>query len=535
MTSHSDMVENRRLSSEVLQGVWCIFGIIFHPMKTLVSLAFFFAAIRLFGQSLTPPDIVLETFYTGASVPVGIYNCGDHRLFILEQNQADIEIIDTTGQYIGKFIDLSSLASTGGERGLLGLAFHPNYLSNGFFFVNYTNGSGNTVVARYSVSADANVADPASASIVLTINQPYSNHNGGHIAFGPDGYLYIGMGDGGSGGDPEARSQNPLTLLGKMLRINVDALPYSIPDSNPYAGQTDTLPEIWSMGLRNPWKFSFDQLTGDLWIGDVGQNLWEEINFEPASSEGGYNWGWRCYEGNAAYNTNGCGASSNYDFPVKVHAHNEGFCSITGGVVYRGAAYPSLQGVYFYSDFCDGDVFSLVPNGTGGFTGSNLVAAGNGVVAFGEDAGGEVYIAKTSNVIYKIHDSCPFNPTLNTEVPGQLQVDAEMSYWWYRNNELIAGAQDQSYVPTQAGTYYAYVNNGTCTRQTNAVDWIVLGGVGGCTYANAINYEAGAQVDDGSCTFSVNCDCPADLDVDGVVTVQDLLLFLAEYGTLCND
>ncbi len=504
-------------------------------MKTIASILLLVSFSRLIAQSLTPSDIVLETLYTGASVPVGVFNCGDHRLFIVEQNQADIEIIDTTGQYIGKFLDLSSLVATGGERGLLGLAFHPNYVANGFFFVNYTNTSGNTVIARYSVSSDANVADPSSASIVMTINQPYSNHNGGHIAFGPDGFLYIGMGDGGSGGDPEARSQNPQTLLGKMLRINVDALPYSIPDTNPYFGQSDTLPEIWALGVRNPWKFSFDRSTGDMWMGDVGQNLWEEINFEPGSSAGGYNWGWRCYEGNATYNTSGCGGMSNYDFPVKVHAHNEGFCSITGGVVYRGAAYPALDGMYFYSDFCDGDIFSLVPNGSGGFIGSNLVAAGNSVVAFGEDAAGEVYIAKTSNVIYKVHDSCPFYPQLNTAVAGELQSDAGVNYWWYRNDELIPGEQNQSFVPTQAGTYYARVSNGTCTRQTNSLDWIVLGGVGGCTYANATNYTPSAQVDDGSCIFSVNCDCPADLDVDGVITVQDLLLFLAEYGTFCND
>lgn len=504
-------------------------------MKTSCFLFCFMSALPLLAQNLTPADIVLETFYTGANVPVGIYNCGDHRLFLLEQNQADIEIIDTTGQYIGKFLDLSSLASTGGERGLLGLAFHPDYQTNGYFFVNYTNTAGNTVVARYSVSADANIADANSAVTVLTITQPYSNHNGGHIAFGPDGYLYIGMGDGGSGGDPEARSQNPLTLLGKMLRIDVDALPYSIPESNPYFGQSDTLPEIWALGVRNPWKFSFDRNMGDMWMGDVGQNQWEEINFEPAASTGGYNWGWRCYEGNATYNTNGCGAMANYDFPVKVHAHNEGFCSITGGVVYRGAAYPALQGIYLYSDFCDGDIFSLVPNGSGGFEGSNLVAAGGSVVAFGEDASGEVYIAKTSNVIYKVHDSCPFYPELNTSVLGQLQVEGGTDYWWYLNGTVIPNAQSAVFVPTQPGTYYARVSNGVCTRQTNAVDWIVMGGIGGCTYGNAINYEPTAQVDDGSCQFSVNCDCPADLDVDGVVTVSDLLLFLVEYGSLCNE
>ncbi len=505
-------------------------------MKTCIyAFVFLLLSRTLCGQQLTPPDITLQTFYSGANVPVGIYNCGDHRLFIVEQNQSDIEIVDTTGQYIGKFLDLSSLTSTGGERGLLGLAFHPDYQENGFFFVNYTNTAGNTVVARYTVSSNPDLADPLSAQTVLSIVQPYSNHNGGHLAFGPDGYLYIGTGDGGSAGDPEARSQNPQTLLGKMLRIDVDQLPYTIPADNPYSNSTTTLAEIWALGLRNPWKFSFDRGTGDMWIGDVGQNLWEEINREPANSGGGYNWGWRCYEGNATYNTSGCGGQGNYDFPVKVHAHNEGFCSITGGVVYRGQAYPALDGIYFYSDFCDGDIFTLTPDGSGGYVSDNLVAAGNSVVAFGEDVSGEVYVVKTSNVIYKIQDSCPFQPSLSAPGNGSLQAQSGSTYWWYRNDELIAGAQGQTYTPTQAGTYYARVSNGTCTRQTNAVDWIVLSGIGGCTYANATNYDSAAQVDDGSCLFSLNCDCPADLDVNGFIGLSDLLLFLEQYGAFCND
>jgi len=504
-------------------------------MKHFFFLMSVFAYALAYGQTLTPADITLQTFYTGATVPVGIYNCGDHRLFIVEQNQSDIEIVDTTGQYIGKFLDLSSLTSTGGERGLLGLAFHPNYQENGFFFVNYTNTDGNTVVARYSASSNPDVADPLSGQTVLSIVQPYSNHNGGHLAFGPDGYLYVGTGDGGSAGDPEARSQNPQTLLGKMLRINVDQLPYTIPADNPFANSTTTLPEIWALGLRNPWKFSFDRGTGDMWIGDVGQNLWEEINREPANSGGGYNWGWRCYEGNATYNTAGCGGQGNYDFPVKVHAHNEGFCSITGGVVYRGQAYPALDGIYFYSDFCDGDIFTLTPDGSGGYASDNLVAAGNSVVAFGEDSSGEVYVVKTSNVIYKIQDSCPFQPSIVSPGNGSLQAQSGSNYWWYLNGELIAGAQGQTFTPTQAGTYYARVSNGTCTRQTNAVDWIVLGGIGGCTYANATNYNSAAQVDDGSCLFSLNCDCPADLDVNGFIGLSDLLLFLEQYGAFCND
>jgi glucose/arabinose dehydrogenase len=272
--------------------------------KFLLTLCFIFIASLIEAQNPTSLNVNLVPLYSGLNNPVGIYHCNDNRLFVLEQSQGDIEIIDTNGVYIGKFLDLTSLISTGGERGLLGMAFHPDYLSNGYFYVNYTNLAGNTVIARYTVSANPNVANASSAFILLTITQDFSNHNGGHIAFGPDGYLYIGMGDGGSGGDPNNRAQNPLSRLGKMLRIDVDnGTPYGIPASNPYFGQTDTLPEIWAMGMRNPWKFSFDELTGDMWIGDVGQNAQEEIDFEPAGSPGGSNWGWRCYEGLNAYST----------------------------------------------------------------------------------------------------------------------------------------------------------------------------------------------------------------------------------------
>ncbi len=488
-----------------------------------------------FSQALTPPTITLQTFNTTLSVPVGIYNSGDHRLFVLEQNQADIEILDTNGTYIGTFLDLTGLVSTGGERGLLGLAFHPDYLNNGYFFVNYTNTIGSTVIARYQVSANPQVANPASASILLTITQPFTNHNGGHIAFGPDGYLYIGMGDGGSAGDPGGRSQNPLVLLGKMLRIDIDnGLPYTIPASNPYFEQTDTLPEIWALGMRNPWKFSFDRLTGDMWIGDVGQGTQEEIDFEAAGSPGGKNWGWKCYEGNVSYSTAGCQPMSFYDFPVQVHTHAEGYCSITGGVVYRGHSFPALNGLYFFTDYCTGLIMSLYPNGSGGYIETNMFSTGAGVVAFGESSAGEVYVAKNTNTIYKLADSCPFYPDITSNGAGVLQSAAGTNYWWYRNDLIIPGATQATYTPTLAGTYYARVSNGTCTRQTNSISWIIVEGIGGCTYANATNYDSTAEVDDGSCLFSVNCDCPADLNVDGIITVEDLILFMGVFGTSCN-
>jgi len=506
-------------------------------MKPILSTIFtlFVLASQLNAQTLTPPDITLQTFNSSLNVPVGIYNCGDSRLFVVEQNQADIEILDINGTYVGKFLDLSSVVLFGGERGLLGLAFHPQYSTNGYFYVNYTNNSGNTVVARYQVSADPNVADPNSAQILLTITQPYSNHNGGNIAFGPDGYLYVGMGDGGSGGDPENRSQNPLTLLGKMLRIDVDnGNPYAIPPSNPYFGQTDTLPEIWGLGLRNPWKFSFDTQTGDLWIGDVGQNVWEEIDFEPAGSPGGANWGWRCYEGNVTYNSAGCQPASFYDFPVKVHNHSEGFCSITGGEVYRGAAYPALDGIYFYADYCDGDIMTLTPDGLGGYVGNNLYASGGSVVAFGHDVNGEMYVVKNSGQIYKMVDTCPFYPSISSNGDGSIGADVGTSYWWFKDDVIINGENSADFTPTSSGVYYARISNGTCTRQTNAISWIVQGGIGGCTYSSAVNFNADAEVDDGTCVFDNSCTCPGDLDNSGVITVTDLIAFLGLFGSTCE-
>jgi glucose/arabinose dehydrogenase len=485
------------------------------------------------AQNLTPVGVTVQTFYTGLSQPVGIYNCGDDRLFILEQNESDIEIINTSGQFIGKFLDLTGTTSTGGERGLLGMAFHPNYAENGYFFVNYTNTSGNTVIARYQVSANPNVANPSSATVIMTINQPYSNHNGGHIAFGPDGYLYIGMGDGGSGGDPQNYAQNKLSRLGKMLRIDVDsASPYAIPPSNPYVGNSQYLPEIWAIGLRNPWKFSFDRQTGDLWIGDVGQNTQEEIDFEPAGSAGGYNWGWRCYEGNVSHNTSGCQSQSNYNAPIMTYTHAASFCSITGGIVHRGNQQPALNGIYFHGDYCNAGLHAIRPNGSGGYTTTNMASTGGAVTAFGEDNNGELYFAKHNGSIMKINDSCPFYPSITSD-DGTLTATTGTQYWWYKDDVLIAGENTSNYVPTASGSYYARVNNGSCTRQTNSVEWLVKGGEAGCTYAAATNYNPNAQVDDGSCVFN-NCMCPADFNHDGVIGVTDLLMFIGLYGTTCD-
>ncbi|MEW5248433.1 PQQ-dependent sugar dehydrogenase [Microbulbifer sp. 2201CG32-9] len=316
-----------------------------------------------------------------------------------------VKILDrTSGALVSTFLSISGL-NTGSEQGLLGLAFDPDYANNGYFFVNYTQNS-RTFVTRYQRSnLNPQLADPGSAQVVFSISQPFSNHNGGWIAFGPDGYLYIAMGDGGSAGDPANRAQNLNDLLGKMLRIDVGSLPYSIPVGNPFGD------EIWSYGLRNPWRPSFDRSSGDLWIADVGQNSWEEVNFQPASSSGGTNWGWRCYEGNNPFNTSGCPSPSTLEFPIWEYSRGGSpfRCSVTGGYVYRGSAIPSLDGTYFFADYCSDQIWSLKYDGTtlSEFTERTgelapTVGSIDSISSFGEDYFGELYICDIGGEIYKV-------------------------------------------------------------------------------------------------------------------------------------
>lgn len=356
---------------------------------------FIFLLVSIFSSLTYAQEIDLELIASGFSFPVNITNAGDDRLFISEQT-GKIKIVAPDGQVESTpFLDLSSLTVAQGERGLLGLAFSPDYAENGEFYVNYTNLQGNTVIARYTVSTNPNIANP-SGQIILTIDQPFSNHNGGNINFGPDGYLYISMGDGGSGGDPQNNAQNLTTLLGKILRIDVDDTTYNIPDDNPFVG-TSGYDEIWSYGMRNAWKFSFDTTTNEIWIADVGQNQIEEINRQSADL-GGLNYGWRCYEGNGSYNTTGCDSASSMVFPVATYSHTNGRCSITGGYVYRGSQYPELQGKYFFADYC-GQEIGIVHQ-------DNTLAWINGLpsaffTSFGEDAQKELYVAGSSK-LYKI-------------------------------------------------------------------------------------------------------------------------------------
>ena len=346
--------------------------------------------------------IALEEVLTGLSHPVHLTHAGDGsaRLFIVEQ-EGSVRVAHKATLLPTPFLDISRLIRSGGERGLLSIAFHTRYAENGFFYVNYTNRSGDTVVARYTVSADANRADPTTGVVLLMIRQPYSNHNGGQLQFGPDGYLYIGMGDGGSGGDPHGHAQNPNSLLGKILRIDVNTLPYTIPKTNPFVGPGPPLDEIWALGLRNPWRFSFDRQTGELYIADVGQDSSEEVDIQPALSRGGENYGWNIMEGAHCFSPRvGC-PRTGLTMPVATYRTGEN-CSITGGYVYRGNRVRTLIGTYIFGDYCSGRIWGLRKSDRGRWTYRELLDTDLNITSFGEDEAGELYIADHGGGIYRL-------------------------------------------------------------------------------------------------------------------------------------
>ncbi|RMF85927.1 MAG: hypothetical protein D6744_00520 [Planctomycetota bacterium] len=374
----------------------------------------------------------LETVATGLERPIYVTHApGDFtRLFVIEK-RGFIRVIENGVLLPTPFIDLDALVGGGtsdsSEQGLLGLAFHPDYQNNGYFYVNYTRTNGNTVVRRYTVSANPNIADDTTGMRVIGYQQPQTNHNGGWIEFGPDGYLYIASGDGGGAGDTGSGHTSGVgngqditdNLLGKILRIDVDGddFPgdtqrnYAIPPDNPFVGVTGD-DEIWAFGLRNPWRNAFDRVTGDLWIADVGQNSWEEINYQPASSAGGENYGWRCREGAHNFNTSGDCSQTPFIDPIQEYSHNAGRCSITGGYVYRGCAIPDLTGKYFYGDYCTGNVWSFRYDGVSitDFVDhtAELAPGGFALVSFGEDAYGELYICdQPGGRVYRIVPDVP--------------------------------------------------------------------------------------------------------------------------------
>lgn len=391
----------------------------------------------------SPATLGLTLITDGVNQPTDITHAGDGRLFIAQKN-GQVRIFENGTLLATPFLNLAGKVTAGGgnaETGLLGLAFHPNYASNGYLYVNYTVSNPNlrTRISRFTRAAgDPNVVDNTSELILLEFVQPYVNHNGGQIHFGDDGYLYIASGDGGSSGDPDNYGQNNTVLLGKILRIDVNngggAQPdcdltgnsnYRIPADNPFAdGAEGNCDEIWATGLRNPWRFSFDRLTGDMWIGDVGQNRIEEIDFAPASSNGGENYGWRCYEGNSVHNTNDCGPASSYVAPIYDYNRSNGDCSVTGGYVYRGNRYPNLNGHYFFSDFCNKTIRSI----SGApeeplVTSWSTTGGGSNPITFGQDINGELYVGYGSGSVYQLTGITVGNTPTPTATSTPLPTD----------------------------------------------------------------------------------------------------------------
>ena len=392
------------------------------------------AASRAGASAVAWPGISFVLRAGGLTQPVQVTHAGDGSgtLYVVEQGG---RIRTLKGGTVGvvPFLDISARVIGGGERGLLGVAFPPGYATKGYFYVNYTRaGDGATVVARYRVTQDPDVADPSSEEVLLLIAQPFGNHNGGQIAFGPDGFLYIGMGDGGDGGDPQGNAQNPETLLGKMLRIDVEGgvSPYAVPPGNPFVGRTGFLGEIWALGLRNPWRFSFDRGTGDLYIGDVGQGSFEEVDFQPASSAGGENYGWNVLEGNSCFGSVACNP---LDFipPVAVYDHTQG-CAVTGGTVYRGGAYPGMEGIYFYADYCSGRVLGLSRDGSV-WENSLLLTVPYSVSSFGEDEAGNLFATDhMGGTVYEIitTNNPPSPPALLSPQDGQAGLPTSVTFQW---------------------------------------------------------------------------------------------------------
>ncbi len=350
--------------------------------------------------------LALQQVITGLAFPVFLTAPpGDSaRLFIVEKNGV-IRIIQDDTLLTAPFLDITAKTTKGSEQGLLGLAFAPDYATSGRFFVSYTTTgggpAGHSVIARYQVSSDSNVAATAEA-VILTVDQPNTNHNGGMIAFGPDGYLYFGLGDGGGSGDPAETGQDRTDLLGSMLRLDVSGATYEVPIDNPYSRTPGFRGELWNYGLRNPWRFSFDRLTGSLYIADVGQGSREEVDVVAAGSAGGQNFGWDDMEGKSCYEDHNC--SSNPALrPVIDYSHSAG-CSITGGYVYRGTAVPAVAGMYFYSDYCSGFLRSFRWSPLSGIAESyswNDLTRSGGVTSFGEDGRGELYLMTASGNLYR--------------------------------------------------------------------------------------------------------------------------------------
>lgn len=394
------------------------------------------SAISAFAQ----PRIILKSYVTGFSAPVEATHAGDDRLFVVER-RGMIWIIDSLGQKLTTpFLDISSIVNSGeGEQGLLGLAFPTDYDTSGRFYIFFTKGNGAMTLARYSVSTtNRNIADPASGENLDSFSQPFGNHNGGCLRFGPDENLYFSLGDGGSGGDPGNRAQTLTNGLGKIHRIDVSSpTGYTIPADNPFVGVFGNIESIWAYGLRNPWKFSFDSDNGDLWIADVGQDAREEVN-RIAGDSAGVNFGWKCREGTAVFSTNNCNVVGQLPLWDYAHGSTTGE-SVTGGLVYRGENFTSLQGHYVFGDYVSGNFWTLFPNGQGGYDTTNqgkLLSKGQ-LTSFGEDVTGEIYALSKSGTVYQVETN-----TSPIAVPQLEQIRLQ-----YLESGAVRVSWDEQHVP----------------------------------------------------------------------------------------
>ena len=357
----------------------------------------------------------LQQVAAGLAYPTSVTHAGDGsgRLFITEQ-QGTVRVVTQDGLAPDAFLDITPQVGCCGEQGLLSIAFHPDFAMNGYFYTYFTDKDGDAIIARYHTAPDGNRADPNSQTIILKIKEPTPIHNGGQLQFGPDGYLYIGTGDGGSfsnggdgsGNDPENHAQRLDTLLGKILRIDVDYNhPYAIPPDNPFVGSTGARKEIWARGLKNPWRFAFDRVTGDLYLGDVGRDRWEEINVQPHDSHGGENYGWRLMEGPACfYLSHDCNPHGALTLPAIQYSHRQG-CAVIGGYVYRGRRTPALAGRYLYADFCTGKIWSAMRGKDGAWSSTLLLDSDYLITSFGEDDEGELYVThrdKKDGAVYRL-------------------------------------------------------------------------------------------------------------------------------------
>lgn len=434
-----------------------------------------------------PVELQLVPWAGGLSQVVDLAHAGDDRLFAARRHGVISIIRDSADVAVTPFLDLSAQVNdAGGEQGLLGLAFDPDYAANGFFYVHYTadTGTGFSRISRWHVSPDPDLADTASEQVLYEWPQPYENHNGGDLDFGPDGMLYITFGDGGSGGDPLNNAQDLSDPLGDIIRIDVSDpdTTWTVPADNPWAALgNDTLPEIWASGLRNPFRFGFDRLTGDVWIGDVGQNSWEEVDHWPGGDHSGPNFGWRCYEGDAPFDTAGCQDSSTYVFPASVHenvADGGTWCSSIGGRVYRGTVFPRLQGRYIHTDYCAGEFWMLTPDGQGGWLEELGLASGEqGFAVIAEDQAGELYAGDTNDgQVYRIVDRCPMDPPTIGFDGGMLTSTAANTYQWYLDGDPINGATGQTWAPSVNGLYFVVGGfaNG-CELRSDSIQLLTIG------------------------------------------------------------